>query len=1163
MRKPVSMLATILILALAIGFASSAVAQDAAKASKKPDPAADINKPRPDARRIVFSTSEATWSSLDVSPDGRTIVFDILGDIYAVPIAGGAAKALTSGPAYDTQPRFSPDGRTIAFTSDRSGIENIWFMDADGKNPQALTSEKDSYVRSPSWTPDGRYIVARKEDGKRAGIPPVELWMFHREGGGAGIKLTAGDELSNAGGAAVSRDGKSVYFSARLRKFNYTPNLADGLWQIWRYDRDLADTFPVAGGFGGAARPALSPDGKTLTFVSRRDDETCLIARELATGRERILARGVTRDEMEGFAQLDLWPGYAFTPDGKSIVFSNKGKLARLDVATGALADIPFTAEVEQFAAPRVAWQEKMDMGPVRAKILRWPSQSPDGRWIAFEAFGRVWLQQIAGGKAEGAPRRLTKDDASLPKREYAPTFSADGRSIAYVSWSDAEGGHVWKAPAAPNAVPVRLTKVAGHYANPAWSPKGDRIALLRGSGLEFRGRQPEDEEFFEIVLLDPANGDLQPVTTVKLAQALRFHPQVLWSADGTRLYYRDPVEPKKPTDDPRNDLVAVRLDGTDTRRLLRFPAVADIVPSPDASWVAFTSRDNVYVAALPGVLTKEPPEVGIKEGAVPVYRLSDDAGGYVLWADGGKTLTWALGSTFYRLPLSSAVDFARAERRKAEAKAKKETEAKASEAAEKSDEKKEAQEKEKVEEARVPKAETIAIALSMPRPAPQGSWVLRGARVVTMKGDEVLENADVYVAGNRIAAIGPSGGVTIPAGTLALDGTGKTVIPGLIDTHAHLHYSAFELFPEAKWEYIANLAYGVTTVYDPSAPSLDVFAQGEQVEAGLMVGPRIYSSGDVLYGGQQEDIFAEVNSLKDAKHQVRRMKAYGARMIKVYQQPRRSQRIWFAEACREEKMLLTAEGAGELQIDMSMVLDGFTAFEHALPVRLSKDVVDFVAKSQTFYTPTLLVAYGGPWGEQYFWQTANAHDDPKLNRFVPHDVLDGKFRRHPWIWPSEYHFPTVAEGAAAVLRAGGHVSLGAHGQLQGLGPHWELWAMAGEGGRKGAAMTPMEALRASTSLAADKIGFTPDLGSIESGKLADFVVLDANPLEDIHNSVKIRWVVKNGEVWEAETMKKLWPREEPAPAFFWKQGLTRRGLTPEAVWYACPHFAEHAGHSS
>lgn len=1112
---------------LLVATAFSALAADSAPpagGAKKPDVAADINKPRADARRVAFDVTEGTWMSVDVAPDGKTIVFDLLGDIYTLPIGGGEAKRISGGPAFDTHPRYSPDGRTIAFGSDRGGIDNVWLMDADGSNPRPVSTEKDAYVRSAAWTPDGNYLVARKEDAKRAGIPPVELWLYHREGG-AGIKLTSSDDLPNAGGAVVSRDGRYIYYSARARRFDYVPDLKDGLWRILRYDRLLEQTLPIATGFGGAVRPAISPDGKTLVYVSRRDDDSVLVARNLSSGAERILAAPLTRDEQEGFAQLDVWPNYAFTPDGAALVFSNRGKLVRVALASGASSEIPFTAHVEQFLAPRVAWQEKVEQGPVKARILRWPSQSPDGRFVAFEAFGRVWLQELAAGKPHGAPRRLTADGEGLPRREYAPDISPDGQWVAYVSWSDATGGQLWKARTRAGAAPVRLSTEAGHYANPAWSPAGDRIAVLRGSGFEFRGGQPEDEDYFTIGVLDARGGEFRPVAAVKTGVAMKFHPQAFWNADGTRLYFHEPVEAKKPTDDPKVDLVSVRLDGTDLRRHLRFPAIEDLVPSPDGEWVAFTLNDNAYVTPLPAILTKEPGEVSVKESAIPVYRLSDDAGGYVRWADGGKTLTWGLASVFHRLPLAQAMEFARTQQREADRKAK----ADASDAT--------AEQSGKPEDTpRVPASEALEISLTAPRAAPDGSFVLRDARVITMHGDSVLEHADIVVSANRIAALGATGTVAVPAGARVYEGSGKTVIPGLIDTHAHLHYSAFELFPEAKWEYLANLAYGVTTVYDPSAPSLDVFGQAEDIEAGLMVGPRVYSSGTILYGGQQSGFYAEVNSYDDAKRQVRRMQAYGARLIKVYQQPRRSQRMWLAEACRELHMLLTAEGGGELSTDLTMAMDGYTAWEHALPVALQRDTIELLARSQTFYTPTLLVAYGGPWGELYFWQTANPHDDPKLNRFVPHNYIDRMARRHPWIWPAEYWFPWVAHDAAQILRAGGNVSLGAHGQLQGLGPHWELWAMAGEGAaRHDFAMTPMEALRAATILAADKLGYAPDLGSIETGKLADFLVLDANPLEDIHNSAKIRWVVKNGELWEAETMRKLWPHEAAPPSFYWR----------------------------
>jgi len=1105
----------------------------AALKKEKPDAAADVNVPRSDSRKVSFETTEGTWMSLDVSPDGRTICFDLLGDIYQMPIGGGEARAVTRGPAWDMHPRYSPDGKTIAFTSDRGGMENLWLMDADGANPRALTEEKNAYVRSAAWTPDGNFLVARKEDAKRGGIPPVELWMFHRHGGG-GIKVTSSDEINSAAGPVVSPDGKYIYFSTREKHFNYTPDLSHGLWQIWRLDRETGEKIPLTGGVGGGARPAISPNGKTLVYVSRRDAESILVARDLASGAQATLAAGVTRDEQEGFTATDLWPAYAFTPDGKSLVFSDHGKIVRLDLASRRIAQIPFKVKVELSVAPRVAFQDRIDEGPVRARILRWPGETGNGRRIAFEALGRIWIQEVRNGKADGPAHRLTVDFPTLPPREYAPRFSPDGKWIAFVSWSDAGGGHLWKAGTSGGGVaaaPVRLTRSPGHYSNPSWSPDGKKLAFIRGSGLEFRGRQPEEEEAFEIQWVDSTGGESHDVTSVKLANAMKFHPQAFWNRDGSRIFYRFPIEPAKPTDDPKNDLVSVRLDGTDRKAHLRFPPVDDLVPSPDGEWVAFSSRDNVYVAALPSIQLKETPEVSLKEGAVPVWRLSEDAGGYVGWD--GNIMTWALGNEFHRLPVADAIRFVEEEKRKADAKKKKEGEDKKEEKGDKD------KEKDKPDVS-VPKSETIELQLTAVRPKPAGSVVFENARVISMKGDEILGEADLVVTGNRIAAVGAHGKVAIPSGANRIAAAGKTIIPGLIDTHAHLHYSGFELFPETKWEYVANLAYGVTTVYDPSAPSLDVFAQAEMVEAGKMLGPRVFSSGDVLYGGQQEDVFAEVNDQEGARRQVRRMKAYGARMIKVYQQPRRDQRLWFAEACREMHMLLTAEGAGEYHTDLTMAFDGFTAFEHSLPFDLHRDAIELLAKSGTYYTPTLLVSYGGPWGELYYWQTRNPHGDPKLNRFVPHFSIDTLARRHPWISPDEYHFPTVARGAAEVVRAGGNVSLGAHGQLQGLGPHWEIWAMAGEGsgnpaGSGKGGMTAMEAIRASTIAAADKIGLAQDLGSLEPGKLADFVVLDADPLADIHNTTNIRWVVKNGAVYEAETMNEVWPGKKNLPQFFWQ----------------------------
>ncbi len=1101
--------------------AADAAVADSSEAGKKGKPAKlDVNAVPEEARQVQFTTSEGTWMSIDVAPDGKTILFDLLGDIYRLPIEGGAATRVTSGPAYDYAPRYSPDGRTIVFCSDRGGNMNLWLMAVDGSGPRALTDETNAVFSSPSWTPDGLYILARKEDTSKAGIPPVETWMFHRDGGG-GIKVIGKAKLHNSSGPVASRDGRYIYLSGRQRPFSYLPQMQDGLWNLFRYDRKTGDLLKLTAPPAGGLRPTLSPDGRRLIYERRDDAETILVQRDLPSGGETVLARGLSRDEQEGFAQMDLAPGAAFTPDGKAFLYWSGGAIHRLDLDARKDDTVPFRADVSLALRPLLRTDTKVGEPVLTVRILRWPTLSPDGTLLAFDALGSIWLCDLKDGKA-GVPRRLTR----RAEREYAPEFSPDGKSLVYVTWSDRDLGHVVKARLGGKgpAEPVRLTRSAGHYINPTWSPKGDRIAVIVGSGAELRGQQPEFEAYYEIRWLPsepgPGGADPRPIVTVLPGETIRYHPTVAWSPDGERVFFVEKTPAtgdggEEGDDTPKVDLVSVRLDGTDKQHHLRFVQVEDAVLLPDGAWVAYVRADDVYVTAMPRA-GSEPVEIGGEKSPVPVYRLSIEGGGFIGWASGGRTIVWGMANTIYRQSLDKV--------REAAAK-KSATDAKESAA------KGGAAKEEAAKQPEMPKPEAIPVSLVVPRPRPTGSVVLRNARAITMKGDEVLDRADIVVNGDRIAAIGPSGKVALPAGAPAFDLNGKTVIPGLVDVHAHLHYSAMEIFPETKWEYITNLAYGVTTTHDPSAHSLDVFAQGEMVEAGLMTGPRIYSSGDVLYGGVPASVYAKVDSLEDAQHVVRRMKAYGAHWLKIYQQPRRDQRLWFLEAARQEGIGATMEGAGELHTDLTNIFDGFTGLEHSLPVRLYNDVITTVARSGTAYTPTLIVSYGGPAAEIYWYQHANPHDDARLRRFTPHEMLDGLGRRRPWYPEDEFHFPTVAAGAAEIARAGGRVCLGAHGQLQGLGAHWEMWSFT-----VGKGMTPMEALRTATWSGAEALGFGKDLGSLETGKLADLVVIDGDPLKDIHDSAKVAYTMKNGILYDAATMDEVWPEKRPLPPFFWKK---------------------------
>ena len=1177
----------------------------------------DKDKPLPleGARKAKFTATQGTWMSVDVSPDGRTIVFDLLGDLYTVPVSGGKATRITEGMAFDAQPRFSPDGESVVFISDRSGADNVWTMRLDFTDTTQITEGSTGQYLSPEWMPDGDHIVVSHASGL-FGAAKLELYHVTRR---SPMPLIGGAFPLKTIGAAPTPDGRYVWYAGRFGDWQY--NALFPQYQLFRYDRETGTSTLLTNRYGSGFRPAVSPDGRWLVYGTRENAETGLRLRELATGDERWLAYPVQRDDMESRATLDVLPGYSFTPDGRAVVVSYGGEIWRVPVDGGAAAKIPFEAPVQVDVGPEVKFAYRVDTTAlVTARQIRTPVPSPDGRRVAFTAFDRIWVRSLADGEA----RRLSDGDAG----EYHPVWSPDGAWIAYVTWDDSGGGHIMKARATGGA-PQRLTRVAALYYNLAWSPDGQRIVATRGAARDLK-RAPDI--FFgplggEFVWVPAAGGDVALIAPTGSRDVAHFRTD-----QPDRIYAYSPAE----------GLVSFRWDGTDVKRHLQVrgpmpPGIGSPHPSewrilprrvfpvpareldadaaeggpqpPAADLVLISPRGGRAVAQVGSHLyTVDIPEIGgptptvsvasPRSAPVPVRQLTEIGGEFPAWSADGRRVHWALGNALFTFDLSrieAIEDSVERETRAAVGQALRaratldslktarqavdsitkagkpvpdslrarvsklvgdsvaaradsllrvadSLRARAHRARALADSVRAGQDSVRADTILYRPAET-RVTVRLPRDAPRGSVVLRGGRVVTMKGDEVIDSADVVVTDNRIVAVGKTGAVTVPDGARVIDVSGKTLLPGFVDTHYHAQWLVPEIHTEQAWQYLTNLAYGVTTTRDPQSGSTDILSYQDRVETGGMVGPRIYSTGPGVFWSDN------VRSADHAREVLRRYSQYyDTKTLKMYMAGNRQQRQWIIQAARELKLMPTTEGGLDFRLDLTHAIDGYSGVEHALPIApIYQDVVEVFKASQTTNSPTLLVSYGGPFGENYFYTRENVHDDPKLRRFAPHASVDARSRRRGpgaggspgqagWFLEEEYVFPRHAAFIKKLLEDTARAAVGSHGQLQGLGYHWELRAMASGG------LSSHAVLRAATIYGAEAIGLATDIGTLEAGKLADILVLDQDPLADIRNTLSLRYVMRNGRLYDAGTLDEVWPRPRPLPAPYW------RGLDPEGV---------------
>ncbi|HEY4593050.1 MAG TPA: amidohydrolase, partial [Thermoanaerobaculia bacterium] len=284
----------------------------------------DVENPPGPSTEVPIDVTEGTWLSVDVSPDGKEVAFDLLGDLYTVPIGGGEARALTHDVAWQMQPRYSPDGKTIAFTSDQGGGDNIWIVDRDGSHPRQVTKESFRLLNSPAWSPDGQYIVARKHFTAQRSLGAGEMWLYHRSGGD-GLQLTKRpNDQKDAGEPTFSPDGRYLYFSQDItpgRVFEYNKDPNTEIFVIQRLDRRTGDVQRFVNGAGGSVRPTPSPDGKTLAFIRRVRGKSVLHLMDLRSGEIWPVYDGLDRDMQETWSIHGVYPSMAWTPDNKSIVF--------------------------------------------------------------------------------------------------------------------------------------------------------------------------------------------------------------------------------------------------------------------------------------------------------------------------------------------------------------------------------------------------------------------------------------------------------------------------------------------------------------------------------------------------------------------------------------------------------------------------------------------------------------------------------------------------------------------------------------------------------------------------------------------------------------------------------------------------------------------------
>lgn len=1005
-----------------------------------------------DTDTIDIRTERGTWMGVAVTPDGRHLVFDLLGSIYQVPLSGGKAEVLIGGhvtgvegffaAAVSHSPAVSATGR-IAFISDLSGSENLWVLDAPGSTPRQLTRHDGINFNSPVWSEEGRSIFVRRSTTGREG----ELWQYD-VATGKGERLPLNDQMVDLQGPAF-HEGE-LYFAAPLIEQGRRP-LRRETWQIMRAEPASETVEAVTDVPGGAVRPLISPNGRWLAYGTWMDGKSSLALRDRVSGGEQVLLSGIPRNLQDMYvAQLDLLPGYAFAPDSSAIFIGRDGRLTRVAIPSGDISSIEFQVETtvrvphvkpDPVAVPEAGFTPRM---------LRWPRAAADGS-VIFEATGRLW--SIDPDDPIRNPRPLTPPELFATQPDIMP----DGR-IAFLA-TDTEGGRAVMLREPAGSV-TRVTDNSAAYAAPRFTADGMHLlAVKAGRGAALGVISPTRRSAaVELVRLDLSTGDEEVLLEGALTEAGAWQ-----TADADGLWLSTEEGLTRTSNDAAVASATVERGGADL-----------IVPSPDGSRVAVAMNDHVFVLPIAEAattirdLTANPPAYAGFPG---------EHGYFPSWID-DDTLLWSIPRGIAIAPRD-----------------------------------------------RLGEARRLVAEFQVRPPVNAHPVVLRGARLLTMSKPSVIEAGEVVVANGRIACVAPLGNCDIPGDAIVRDLSGKTIMPGLIDVHQH----ALALMGEESTKGIPRqypptsilLAYGVTSTRDPALLSnIRDFSLIESINAGRVPGPRYFATGERVMPER-----VRVDGPDDARAIVSDLTSVGATSIKEYLLRDRRQRQWLRAAAAEADVRITFEGGYDYKLSLGAVLDGYDGLEHSAGNHvLQDDFLQLLAATGIDYTPTILTQIGA----EVFYRRHGIRKEERLRRFVSAQVLEylvRRPRRGQGVAPEETAYRALTTNAARAQKAGVTVACGAHDAPAptGLGTHWEIWSLV-EGG-----MSEEAALAAATITGARVIGIESQVGSLERGKIADLLILQDNPLDDIHNTLSLETVVRNGNLLDSKTLEPVAVAEGPS----------------------------------